>query len=179
MLAWKSIYMMGPAFFANMAPVFFRKVPFLNYPIDFSMRWKSKPLFGSHKTFRGFFFGILLAIILVYIQELLFYNYSYFRSISFIDYPSHNFLLLGFLIGFGALLGDTIKSFLKRRFNVRPGARWFPWDQVDFIIGSLLFLCIIFVPPWQAALFLLIATPLLHIIVKHIGYYLKIDNARW
>ncbi len=169
---------MLPAFFANMAPVFFRKIPFLDYPVDFGMKWKSDPLLGTHKTFRGFFFGILLSMIIVYIQKSL-TAHQYFREISLVAYSEHSFLLLGFLLGFGALFGDLVKSFLKRRAGVASGKSWFPWDQLDFIIGAMAFLCFVYIPSWQVIFFLLISTPLLHIAVKHIGFYLKISTTRW
>jgi CDP-2,3-bis-(O-geranylgeranyl)-sn-glycerol synthase len=176
---WKSIYLLIPGLFANMAPVLFKKVRFLAYQVDFGKKWRGKPIFGSHKTFRGFFFGILSAIIIVYIQKLLFLNIEYFRSISFIPYSEYNTFLLGFLVGFGVLFGDLIESFFKRRANIKPGKPWIPWDQLDCVIGGLLFLFIVYIPPWQVILFLVLAIPVIHILVNHIGYYLGINKSKW
>lgn len=162
-----------------MAPVFFQKVPFLDYPVDFGKRWRGRPLFGSHKTFRGFFFGILGAIILVYIQRQLFISSAYFRDISFIDYSAHNFILLGFLIGLGVLLGDLVESFFKRRSSIKPGKPWIPWDQLDWVLGMLILLAFVYVPPLSVLAFIIIAFPLLHILFKHIGYYLGINTEKW
>jgi len=170
---------MLPGIFANMAPVLFRNVEFLDYPIDFNKKWKGKPLFGSHKTYRGFFFGILLSVIVVYVQSMLFHSYVIFRELSFFSYLDINFLLLGFLIGFGALFGDLVKSFFKRRFGVKPGDSWFPWDQLDSLLGALLFISFVYVPSWQVIVFLLIAVPVLHILINHIGYYLHMRETRW
>lgn len=176
---WKCAYMMLPSVFSNMAPVLFRKIRFLDCPLDFGRKFRGKPLFGSHKTFRGFFFGTLLAILVSYVQRVVYSSVPFFARSSLIDYTQYNFVLLGFLLGFGALLGDLIKSFFKRRFGIRPGKRWFPWDQIDFMIGGLLLLSFIYVPPWQAILALLIVTPALHVFFKHLGYYLKINKAKW
>ena len=176
--SWKCIYFILPSAFANMAPVFFRKVPFLDCPVDFGANWKGKPIFGNHKTFRGFFFGILLSILVVYIQSRL-SAFQYFRNISLVAYSEYNFVLLGFLLGFGALFGDLIESFVKRRRGINAGKRWVPWDQLDFIVGSIIFVSFVYLPPWQVITFLLIATPLLHIALKHIGYYLHISRAKW
>lgn len=165
--------------FANMAPVFFKETKFLDYPVDFRIKLRGKRLFGSNKTFRGFFFGIIVSIITVFIQKLLFeYSYSC-RYISFIDYSAHNFILLGFLMGFGALFGDLVESLIKRRFNIKPGKPWVPWDQLDFVIGSLAFLAIIYIPQWQAVVTLLIIVPLLHIVLNRLGYHTKVTKTKW
>lgn len=176
--AWKCIYLMLPAFFANMAPVFFRRVPFLDFPVDFGVRWRGRELFGSHKTFRGFFFGILLAVVIVGIQEWL-ASFAYFRGIGLVAYSEHSFVLLGFLLGFGALFGDLVKSFVKRRAGIASGRSWFPWDQLDFVVGALVFLSFVHMPSWRVFLFLLVAGPLLHVAVKHVGYYLGISRTKW
>ena len=36
----------------------------------------------------------------------------------------------------GALGGDAIESFFKRRVGIAPGHGWFPFDQTDYIIGA-------------------------------------------
>jgi len=171
-----SIYLMLPAYLANMMPVFVKKINFLNYPVDFNKKFKNKPILGTHKTFRGLFFGIIAGIIIAYIQYLL-RNYSFFANISLLNYEY--WILIGFLLGFGALVGDMAKSFFKRRVNIKPGAKFIPWDQLDYSIGSLLFISIIFIPSWQIILTVLILNFLLHISANHIGYYLKIREVKW
>lgn len=162
-----------------MVPPLVRKVPFLAYPVDFGLKWKGKPLLGSHKTFRGLFFGVLVAVIVCYLQKVLFTYCAWCRQASLLDYSGLNFLLFGFLMGFGALFGDMVESLLKRRRGIGSGRPWIPWDQVDFVIGSLLFLAIVFVPSWQTIVFLLIVVPLLHIATNHIGFYLGINKSKW
>ena len=77
-------YFMLPAYFANMAPVIGRGIfPRFNIPIDFNKKIKGKPIFGRNKTFRGFIFGILFAVIIAYIQYLLF-MYGFFRGLVYI-----------------------------------------------------------------------------------------------
>jgi CDP-2,3-bis-(O-geranylgeranyl)-sn-glycerol synthase len=39
----------------------------------------------------------------------------------------------------GALLGDVIESFFKRRIGKDRGQDWIPFDQLDFLIGALTF----------------------------------------
>ena len=44
-----------------------------------------------------------------------------------------------FSICFGALIGDIIESFFKRRVGIERGKNWIPFDQLDFILGVLFF----------------------------------------
>ncbi len=160
----EALYFALPIYFANMAPVLFKRLNILNVPI-------SKNLFGSHKTYQGFILGITVAILIVYIQHKL--N----LSINLFDYS--NFLLIGFLFGFGALFGDLIKSFFKRRLNINPGHPWMPFDQMDFLVGGLLFMSPVYIPSLKAVLFLLIITPAGHIVVNNIGHYLKLKEVKF
>jgi CDP-2,3-bis-(O-geranylgeranyl)-sn-glycerol synthase len=83
------------------------------------------------------------------------------------------------LLGFGALAGDSIKSFFKRRVGVKPGKRWFPFDQIDFVIGALAFASIVYFPGWKNALIILLISLAGHVLVNHSAYYLKIRGEKW
>ncbi|MFH1668903.1 MAG: CDP-archaeol synthase [Candidatus Woesearchaeota archaeon] len=178
-LALKSLYLLLPGLIANMAPVFASKYNILDIPVDLGRKWKGKPIFGAHKTYRGFLFGIIYAVVIVYIQKILFLDFAAFRHISLIDYSSTNVLLLGFLLGFGTLFGDLTESFFKRRRGIGSGQPWIPWDQLDLVIGALIFLAIIYIPPISVVAFLIITVPILHVASKHIGYYLGISEKKW
>lgn len=172
----KCFYLMLPAYFANMAPVMVKKINMFAYPIDFNKTINNKPILGKNKTFRGFIFGIVFAITIAYLQFLL-YNMGFFRNISFFNYQ--NWLLFGVLMGFGALTGDLAKSLFKRRLGIKPGEKFVPFDQTDFVIGSLIFIMPIFgltLKIFFTSLFLSLA---LHIIVNHAAFYLKIRNEKW
>jgi len=177
----KCLYFMLPAYLANMAPVFAKKLgvfKFLAKPVDKGRTLGGKPIFGAHKTWRGFVVGIAIAIATAWLQYLL-YSITPFQKISLLVYSEINLWLLGFLFGFGALFGDLIKSFFKRRMNLKPGAPWIPFDQLDFVIGALIFAGFIFLPPWPVVLTVLLITPILHILTNQIGYLLKIKNTKW
>lgn len=170
-------YFMLPAYFANMAPVFFKNsFSFLAKPIDFGKTWKGKPLFGAHKTFRGFVMGTLLAIIITFIQFQLF-SQSFFTNLSLFSYD--NWLLLGILMGFGALTGDAIKSLIKRRISIKPGKPWVPFDQLDFVVGALFFSWLIIDLNLKIVLTILIMSPFLHILTNHTAFFLKIRGEKW
>jgi len=170
------IYLFLPAGFANMAPVIFKWIPFLNYPVDFNKKFKGNIIFGSHKTYRGFFFGILTAILVTYIQKICYLNTLEY---NLIDYSKINIILFGFLVGFGALFGDLIRSFFKRRMNTQPGKPWFPFDQIDWVIGSWLFILIYIDNSLKIIFTAIILSLILHPLVNYIGYLLKFKKNKF
>lgn len=172
----KCFYLMLPAYFANMAPVMVKRMNFLAFPVDFNRKIGNKPILGKHKTFRGIVFGTIFAIVIAYLQYLL-YNAEAFRNISFIDY--RNWLLLGFLMGFGSLIGDLIKSFFKRQLGIAPGDKFIPFDQTDFVLGALVFIMPIFNVTLEIFIASLLLSFALHIAVNHAAFWLKIRNEKW
>lgn len=166
-------YFMLPAYLANMAPVIVKDwCKWMAVPVDFGNN-----IFGKNKTYRGLLFGVLFGIIVAYIQFLLYNYWGIFQSLSFVDYS--NWLLLGFLFGFGALFGDMVESFVKRRIGIESGQRFVPWDQLDFVIGSLVLAGIVVDITWRKILFIAIISVIGHILVNHSAYYLGIRKEKW
>lgn len=160
-----------PAAFANMAPVFLRRLPVLATPIDFGYSLAGKRIFGGNKTWRGFFSGVLTSLLVIEIQ-----SYFYFFSAGFtvIDYKAPFIGWLGLLMGAGALLGDAAGSFLKRRLGIPPGGNLPVVDQIDWIIGAILFSSLFYswsLEIWAAAILIF---GLLHPPVNLIGYWLRL-----
>ena len=130
-----------PAILANMAPVAFHKLnvfPFLNKPLDGGRFWHGARILGDHKTIRGASAGVLVGTLAGYAQYLL----SAIPAFDAISIARHNNLasaiVIGLLSGIGALGGDAIKSFFKRRLKIAAGKSWALFDQIDFIIGATL-----------------------------------------
>lgn len=172
---------MLPAYIANMAPVFVQKLGILKFlarPVDGGRTFRGRPIFGAHKTWRGFFVGVIAAIAIVWLQSFL-YSVPVFQKISLINYFNESPWFLGFLFGFGALFGDAVKSFFKRRVNLAPGKPWIPFDQLDFVLGAMVFVAPVYLPSWPAIIVILLFSPVLHILTNNIGYLLKIKNTRW
>ena len=118
-----------PAMIANMAPVIatrFNFTPILNKPLDAKLMWRGQRLFGSHKTIRGLIWGMVAGAITAVIQYQITGSFGLATTA----------LSVGALLGFGALTGDVVKSFFKRRWAIQPGSVWMPWDQIDFVIGA-------------------------------------------
>ena len=178
LLIIQSLYFFLPAYFANAMPVLGKGVlKKLAYPIDFRKKWNGKSILGSHKTWRGILFAVAAGALIFYVQKLL-YFYPFFQKISLIDYSGYS-VALGFLMGFGAIFGDSAKSFFKRRLGIKPGGRWIPFDQLDYVIGALLFGAVLYIPSWQAILIIVVASFFLHIISNHLAYYLRIKKVKW
>lgn len=174
-----ALYLFLPAGIANLIPVLLKNFQILNSPVDFGKKLNGKRILGDHKTWRGVIGAILIAIVVILIQKQLYLDYPLFRNISSINYVSEPVILIGFLLGFGAILGDMIESYFKRKNNILPGKPWIPFDQLDYVVSGLLFLLIAFRPSVNEVVIIIIAYPLLHILVNHIGYYLKINKSKW
>ena len=185
MLSWifSRLYFLLPAYIANMTPPLAKKVgilKFLDKPVDNNKKINDIPIFGSHKTWRGVFVEIINGIMVIYLQRYL-YQFSFFEKASLLNYQRENILLLGFLISIGAIIGDLASAFLKRRLKLKPGARFMPLDQVNYVIGAFIFLSLfseinLKIFSWLVLLFL---TFFLHIIINLAGYYLGLHQAKW
>ena len=135
----------------------------LAIPIDSGIRWKGKKLFGENKTWRGLVVGIITGICVAGIQTLFFLNIDFFKRNTIIDYEKVNFVLIGALMGGGALIGDLIESFIKRILNKPPGKPWFPYDQLDWILGAIIFSSLIYIPSFKIAVVTIILYVFVHL----------------
>ena len=180
MFILEALYFFLPAYIANMAPVFAAKLLGKRFelPIDNGKMFRGKRVFGDHKTWRGLISGILVAVIVVYLQKHAL-TIPFLNSISIVDYNSINLTLLGILFGAGALIGDAVKSFFKRQRNINSGGKWIGFDQLDFVIGGLLFVSFIYIPSMKYIITLLVISPLLHVLVNIIGYHFKLKKNPW
>jgi CDP-2,3-bis-(O-geranylgeranyl)-sn-glycerol synthase len=123
--------------------------------MDFGKTWNKKPVLGKGKTWPGFFGGILIGTIVGILQGR---------------------ILAGLLLSIGALVGDLVKSAAKRRFGIVSGKPWPIIDQLDFIIGALLFVSIVELPSIATIIIVLVLTPVFHVATNTIAYLLKIKK---
>lgn len=148
-------------------------------PIDLGRQMSDgRRVLGDGKTYRGFFLGVLAGLVVGIIQI--------FCSDAFTlaSLPVHT-LLSVFLLSTGALLGDLVKSFFKRRLGKDRGDRWFLADQYDLVIGAFLLL-LLMDAGWLFAnvtlpvfILILILTPILHRLVNIIGYHCGVKDVPW
>jgi len=170
------LYFMLPAYAANMLPVFVRKIPILDSPMDMGKRYRGFRLLGRNKTWRGVVVAVLGGYLMYDLQFYLYTN-PFFQSISIIDY-STTFCYLGAVMGLGAIMGDAVKSFFKRQMNIKSGKPWPPFDQIDYSIGALLFASPWYFVGFPEAIFIVAASAVLHLLVKWVGFQLKIGKAK-
>ncbi|NQU97882.1 CDP-archaeol synthase [Candidatus Woesearchaeota archaeon] len=170
----EAFYYFLPAYVANTVPPLLRWIPFLGESIDFSKRYRGKRIFGKNKTIRGFLGACILGTLMFYIQKLL-YQIPFFNSISIIDY-SKTTIWLGFLLAFGAIFGDAIKSFFKRQIGIASGKPWIPFDQIDYLIVALLLSSMIFLPSVEVLIWIVVLSVLLPPLVHYLGYLLGVTK---
>lgn len=166
-----ALYYIFPAYCANASPVIFGG----GKPIDCGRKFiDGKPIFGSHKTYRGFISGLVIGTFVGWVQEII--N----PMASTYGLPEIN-LFLGFALSLGALIGDLVGSFIKRRINLKPGEPLPIVDQIDFVLFALLFALAIApysLSPTRALLIIILTGPI-HLLVNFIAYLLHLKDNPW
>lgn len=174
------IWIFLPAGIANMSPVIANNIPVLRNlktPLDFGKTFRGKRIFGDHKTFRGLFAGIIVGLLVAGLQMLLAKLFSWPKDLSLgLDYTSPVILIMGMVLGFGALAGDAIKSFFKRQINIEPGKPWVPFDQLDFLFGAILVSLLFFQLPIRLYVIGLLIGLFLHPTVNIIAWLLRLQD---
>ncbi len=173
----KTIWLLLPAYTPNNFAVLFGG----GTPLDFGKKFvDGKRILGDGKTIRGFVAGVLGGVIVGHLQLLIERTFG-FRIYSSLPYD--RFSLLVFLLALGAMTGDALGSFVKRRFGVERG-RCFPvLDQLTFLLVAYAFASlspafgVLFTP--KILLIGIIITPVLHLGVNVIAYVLKLKEVPW
>ncbi|MFQ5815210.1 MAG: CDP-2,3-bis-(O-geranylgeranyl)-sn-glycerol synthase [Candidatus Hydrothermarchaeaceae archaeon] len=153
---FQAIYFFLPAYVANTV------AGILGYgrPIDLGRDFiDGKRIFGDGVTVRGTVSGVLAGTITGLLQGT---------------------LLLGLVLGVGAMGGDAMSSFIKRRLGKPRGSPLFPLDQLNFVLGGLLLASLIkSIPSLKIIPVLFLITPLGHIAANKLGYHLKLKDVPW
>ena len=159
----ESLKFIFPAYCANATPVLAGG----GLPVDFGKNFPDgKRVFGKNKTFRGFFFGWAIGILVGLVEGMVF---------GFASYS----VLFSIITPLGALLGDLTGAFLKRRLNIAPGGLLPVVDQVDFVVGALVFALPLAIVYWQLAVAVIIITPPIHLLTNYVAYKLKLKSNPW
>lgn len=199
-----------PAYISNASMVFTGG----GKPIDGGRNFRDgRRILGDHKTWNGLkgplYIGIPISLLLFLLfnvlwlpireivleslaqgQYILYSNVEVFKY-YFIggEFPI-NFIILIIriiLASYGAVIGDLIGSFLKRRVNIGSGAPFWIIDQLDFALCALLFVSIpsfffptyFLLPDLFIIIFLLILTPAVSIIANTIAYITGLKDVPW
>ncbi len=154
------IYFMLPAYLANASALAFGG----GKPLDFGRNFTDgRRIFGDGVTWRGTLIGTGIGTLIGLTQGLI--SGNIFQGI-----------LLGLFLGGGALIGDACGSFVKRRIKIKRGRPTPFLDQLDFVIGALVFASIIVVIPINMILLILIISVVLHLSANIIAYLIGIKD---
>jgi CDP-2,3-bis-(O-geranylgeranyl)-sn-glycerol synthase len=167
-----ALILIFPAYVANAIPVILGG----GQPIDFGRKMPDgRPIFGSHKTIRGFAAGVIAGT-LVGAAE-----YWLMPQVAPADFvlPYGFSLLLGFMIPLGALTGDLVHSFAKRRLNIAEGAPLPVVDQLDFVIGAVAFASLVSAPPLLTVGIILVITLPIHLLTNTFAYLTGAKKTPW
>ena len=175
-----AIWFLLPAAIANMVPILSAQIPLIkkwDTPLDGGKSINGHRIFGAHKTWRGLITGIIAATIVLWLQQLLVTNVEWAGILTgSVDYAALPVLLLGPAFAIGALGGDAIESFFKRSKGIKSGGAWVPFDQLDYIIGSVLVsLFFVILTPIQYVLIFIIWF-LVHLGASYVGYLLGLKK---
>ena len=160
-------------------------------PMDFGRIWPGdgRRILGASKTWSGLLFGTLMGGLVALLQTYLWLHLLQPYDIAVV--PSFGSSLVDalpvvLLLSLGALLGDALGSFVKRRANRPSGERTLLLDQLPFVllpitVGWFLFPSI-FVTAFsslEAILWLLFFTVVLHVFFNWIGFKAGWKKVPW
>ncbi len=138
-----------------------------------------KRLLGDGKTWRGTAFGTAAGVAVALVLNAL------HPAVSGIVAADPFPIAAAVSLAFGAMLGDILASFLKRRTGRERGAVFPGVDQLDFVVVSLVLTAAVatgwffetFTLPVVVAV--LVLTPLLHVSTNVIAYALGLKDEPW
>ncbi|MFH1443260.1 MAG: CDP-2,3-bis-(O-geranylgeranyl)-sn-glycerol synthase [Candidatus Micrarchaeota archaeon] len=171
------ILFMLPAYIANSAPVLLSGWGPLDRKALFG---DGNRILGDSKTIRGTLGGIVAGIL---VGAILSYNISIYL-LSPLGTPDFGFddkMLISSLMVLGAILGDLLGSFIKRRLEIKPGEPFLLTDQLLFILMAIAFSTIpkgFFISLYDLGAVLII-TLFLHFAANIIAHRLNLKKVPW
>ena len=173
-----AFWAMLPAYVPNNVAVLVGGGP----PIDGGRTLGGRRLLGDGKTWRGTIAGVVTGGALALALDA---GAPAVRDASGIEalpgFPSAIVVALPL----GAMLGDIVASFLKRRSGRKRGAAMPGLDQLDFLVGALALAAAAdfewFVGTFTlpVLLFVLVVTPILHLGTNYVAYLLDLKEVPW
>jgi CDP-2,3-bis-(O-geranylgeranyl)-sn-glycerol synthase len=172
-----AVWLMLPAYITNSSAALFGG----KTPMDRGICWGKNRLLGDGKTYEGLVKGISCGFLVGLGQHL--FASGYVNLPSFGIFPF--FLVTLFCLSAGAMFGDLLGSFVKRRVGLTRGSPLPLVDQLDFVAGAWLLL-FLFVREWfieafalEIILAVIVITPLLHLLTNYIGFKMGRKKVPW
>ena len=158
-----------PAYVANGSAVLAKG----RTPLDQNLKFiDGRPILGKGKTVKGFVFAVLVGVLVGII-------------LGFVEGSLMPRAALALVLSFFAMLGDSVGSFIKRRFDLKPGQAAPFLDQWDFVLFA--FLGHWLLQPWLAISFpsgtellaILVMTAFLHVGTNFAAYKIGLKKVPW
>jgi len=183
-----ALWLVAPVALAGLAHVAVIKLrlfsPLARIRLDFGATWRGRPVFGDNKTVRGALVMPAATAGCVLLQISLLPHWPWARSLAPTIQVLHP-LGWGLLAGAGYIVGELPNSFIKRQLGIAAGATaaggstapvlWVI-DQVDSMLGFLLFILPLWRPHLAVVGALLVVTLLVHPVVAFIMYCLGLKT---
>lgn len=176
-----ALYFMLPAYMANISALAFGG----GTPVDLKKNFRDgRRLLGDGVTWRGTIIGILIGTGIAVLQGIVFMYYGdIFTMIpgwvtieGIIPGSPGGWILLGLALSGGALIGDAVGSFIKRRIKIGRGKPAPLLDQLDFAVVALLLASLVVTIPLEIIVLILIFTIILHVAANTIAYLLGLKD---
>lgn len=159
LIVYPVIYIL-PAYIANGAPVIFGA----GRPIDFGRKFRGKRILGDNKTISGTASMLVFGVATGAIES------------AFLPY----LLPVSVLLSLGAVIGDLLGSFIKRRIGHEAGASFPIMDQYGFFVVALLLAAPLGnMPDVFGLLFLVVLTGVLHVFTNFAAHRLRLKKVPW
>ncbi|MDO5848295.1 MAG: CDP-2,3-bis-(O-geranylgeranyl)-sn-glycerol synthase [Methanobrevibacter sp.] len=171
-----TVFFILPAYASNSGGLLFGG----GTPVDFRKSdKKGNRWIGDGVTWKGLIGGTIFGTVVGAIQ-------GFFGPFIMANFGSYIFtpictslvegIIVGFLLGLGALVGDAIGSFLKRRIGIGRGKPAPILDQADFILVALLFVSVIVKFDWMFVVIAIVITIFIHLISNSLAYLFGIKD---
>ena len=179
-----AIYFMLPAYLANASALTFGG----GTPLDMGRSMNDgRRILGDGVTWKGSIIGILIGMAVGLVQGAISGNIVHDLLIigdpgianlvqGTITSNAVQGILLGLLLGSGAVIGDACGSFIKRRLKVERGGPVPLMDQLDFVVGALVFASLIVMISLSLIIIILVISIFLHLGTNIIAYLLGLKN---
>jgi CDP-2,3-bis-(O-geranylgeranyl)-sn-glycerol synthase len=146
-----------------------------------------RPVLGPSKSWSGFLFGGFVAMPICLLEAwLILIAPPNLELVPKLAPTVLDALPLAALLTFGAMVGDALGSFVKRRLGRPSGARTILLDQMPFVLVPIavglvaypsLFLGVF--ASWTGVLWLLVYTLGLHTVFNWVGFKVGLKKVPW
>ena len=171
----RALWFIFPAYVANASPMLAKGVT----PIDMGRNWvDGKRIFGDGKTWRGFFLGVVAGTFYGSLMWYLFPRFNEFAIVNSFSLPTIT-PFIAFVMSLGALTGDLVGSFIKRRLGKKRGEEMFLFDTLNFVLGAIVFTAFFSGITLRETVIILVMTPIIHRVTNIVAYQWRLKRVPW